>query len=153
MSNSESLAKNLMKQVAARFKHEGFGIYHNTKFAIDTGSPLGSIISYEQAILMKIPFDQLRKRDKPITIGGVEAEAFAVEDGELIMRTTTGNLHSILLSPIWVLGSPISAVSKLPVQGILGDDFISRFTLVLVSESHGGRIYFTDERVSSVTSN
>ena len=99
---------------------------------------------YEQAVLLKITINQLKKAG--ITrIAGIEAETYVLEEGKLVLRESTGKLQTIPFSTLFVLDRP--SVYKMPVYALLGDDFISHFTLVVESESHGGRIYFTDQKV------
>lgn len=135
----------------ARFIHKRFKIDDNVNFCIDTGSPR-SIFMYETALKWGLPYGKLPKSEKPMSIAGMSADAFALEGGELIMRDMTGKLYTVPFSPVWVLGRPVGdkGLSQV-VPGILGDDFISRFTLVIEGDKRfpGGRIYFTDQRVTT----
>ena len=130
-------------RLAARFIHGEFKIDSNVNFCIDTGSP-DSYFMYEQAALLKIPINQLNKAGRT-RIAGIEADTYGLEGGKLILRESTGKLHTIPFSPIFVLDP---SIYKMPVYALLGDDFISHFTLVVESEAHGGKIYFTDQKVN-----
>lgn len=131
----------------ARFVHTGFGVDSNISFYIDTGSPR-SILMYEQAVLWKLPYERLKKTDAPILIAGIEADAYILEGGDLIIRASTGKLQTIPF-PVLVIGPPVRKKGESPqaVPPILGNDFVCRFTFVIESEALGGRAYFTDRRV------
>jgi len=132
-------------RLPVRFLNEQFGINHNTNFCVDTGAPY-SLISYEQAIELRIPFDQLRIDPRPQRVGGTEGQSYILENSKMLFRDFRGGLHSIEVPRIFVLGPPFKQ-KGMPIPPLLGDDILQKFTLIVKSDLHGGDIIITDERV------
>jgi hypothetical protein len=130
-----------------RFINRQFNINHNTIFCVDTGAPY-SLMTYEQAIELKIPLDKLRPTPTTHRVGGVEGPGYFLEQSKMLLRDYTGKLHGIDVPTIVVLGSSISKQKVLPVPALLGDDILRQFTLIVESDQQGGEVIITDEAVS-----
>jgi hypothetical protein len=125
-----------------------FGINHNTTFCVDTGAPF-SQISYEQAYEWRLPFDQLQVGMERLRVGGKEGKAYLLEGSEVVLHDTLGKLRHIKAGKIFVLGPDFRAASgQIPMPPLLGDDILRGFTLIVESESQGGNVIITDERVN-----
>jgi len=128
-------------KIVGRLIHERLKIYSNTHFCIDTGSPF-SLISYEQAVILQIPFGELRPAGKR-SLGGFVGGAFALDGTIIQLRSNKGKLMEFAHNPLIVLGPDFQdpkGQRKVPVPGLLGYDFLRQFTLVVESEQQGGRI-------------
>lgn len=134
-------------RLIVRFLNEKFRINHNTNFCVDTGAPY-SLISYEQAVEWKIPFDQLRATPSPHRVGGIEAQGYILDNSRMLFRDFQGILHPIEVPRILVLGPPFTKKRALPVPALMGDDILQRFTLIVKSDLHGGDVILTDEDVN-----
>lgn len=131
--------------LAIRFVNARFGIQQNIKFCVDTGAPQ-SVMSYEQAIVLGIPLDQLKSSKNPMRVGGIEALGYFLEDSQMVFRDLGGKLHTVDVPWIIVLGPPFKG-NALPVPALLGDDILRNFTLIVQSEKYGGNVIITDEKV------
>lgn len=133
-----------------RFIHKDFKIDRNLNFCLDTGSPFLCIVSYYQAINLRIRYEKLSKLKTPILLGGTKWDNYLLEGSNFIMRSNIGKLRTIEITPISVLGPPINRKLELPVPGILGFPFLSQFTLVVEKIEHEGKIYLTDDKVTII---
>jgi len=131
-----------------RFINRGFNIDHITNFCIDTGAPY-SLVTYEQAVEWKLPLDKLKPTPTPHRVGGVEGPGYCLENNVMLLRDFRGKLIPIEVSQIVVIGPPIAPKQRvLPVPALLGDDILRRFTLIVESDLHGGKVIITDETVT-----
>jgi hypothetical protein len=131
-----------------RFINKQFKIDHNTNFCVDTGAPT-SLVSYQQAVEWKIPFNQLQKTPGIYRVGGLEGPGYYLDDNIILLRDFRGKLHAYSVPRIIVFGSDPKDLGKaLPVPALLGDDILRQFTLLIESEQHGGEVLITDEKVS-----
>lgn len=132
-------------RLTVRFMNERFGIDHNTNFCVDTGAPY-SLVSYEQAVQWRIPFNRLRRAKSTHRVGGIEAQGYLLEDSKMLLRDHTGKIHAIEVPQILVLGPPFKR-KGMPVPPLLGDDILRNFTLIVESDRQGGKIIITDEKI------
>ena len=132
-------------RLVIRFINEKFSVNHNTNFCVDTGAPY-SLISYEQAIEWKLPFDQLKAAPGIQRVGGTEGNGYILENSKILLRDYRGILNPIEIPKILVLGPPFRQ-KGLAIPPLLGDDILRRFNLIVKSEQHGGEITITDENV------
>lgn len=128
-----------------RFINKQFKVDHNTNFCVDTGAPY-SLVSYEQAVEWKIPFDKLTPTPTPHRVGGIEGPGYYLEDNIMLFRDVNGKLQPISVDKIVVLGAPFKQTGK-PIPPLLGDDILRQFTLIVKSDQHGGDIILTNENI------
>jgi len=138
-------------RLTARIIHEDKGFDANVNFCLDTGSPC-SYLSFEQATILGIIFDELEKEKNLTRIAGMECHCYILKDSLILLRESTGKLYRQQFSPFRVLEPAQNDGDKLPVPGILGYDFLVRFNLVVGGARFGNRIYLTDQRVGVLES-
>ena len=131
-------------RLSLRFINRHFGIDHNTNFCIDTGAP-SSLVTYEQAVEWSIPLNQLAPAPTQ-RVGGAEGPAYYMENSIMLFRDAKGKLNAVDVPKIIVLDQAFKTKPRdFPIPPLLGDDILSRFSLIVRGDRHGGEITLTDE--------
>ena len=106
---------------------EKYKIYNALVFLIDTGAS-HSFISYEDAEIIGLDFDELRKGSPALGLGGV-METYVLDDVQLLFRSEQeGFLHVKNMDELGVLSKP-SHKALLTIPSVLGQDFLGDYVL------------------------
>lgn len=131
--------------VNARIANDNIeGRRKNISFVIDTGAPMSSI-GFMDAVKLNIQYDQLKKEDDEYYIGGAVYDRYIL-DNSIITILDDNNLPKDFKLPLIYVLSPDPPDQK-PLPSILGNNFISQFTLVINAAKFGRRAFFIDRRI------